>query len=127
MNRELNMKRFAAVTVAFVASFAPSAVPCFAQQKQTPPPGGPPKPFTVPAHETYELPNGMKVTLVPYGNLPKVTLSLVVRTGNLNEPADMPGLADLAGKLMKEGTTSKNSKQIAKDSATISVPLTITI
>ena len=46
----------------------------------------------------------MKVTLVPYGNLPKVTLALVVRTGNLNEPADMPGLADLAGKLMKEGT-----------------------
>ena len=62
MNRELNMKRFAAVTAAFVASFALSAVPCFAQQKQTPPPGGPPKPFTVPAHETYELPNGMKVT-----------------------------------------------------------------
>jgi len=26
-----------------------------------------------------------EVTLVPYGNLPKVTLSLVVRTGNLNE------------------------------------------
>ena len=49
----------------------------------------------------------MKVTLVPYGNLPKVTLSLVVRTGNLNEPADMPGLADMAGKLMKEGTTTK--------------------
>ncbi len=89
----------------------------FAQEKQAPPAGGPPKPFNVPAHETYSLPNGMKVTLVPYGNLPKVTLSLVIRTGNLNEPADMPGLADLVGKLMKEGTTSKSSKQIAEESA----------
>jgi len=93
------------------------AVPAFAQQRQAPPAGGPPKPFTVPAHESYSLPNGMKVTLVPYGNLPKVTLSLVLRSGNLNEPADLPGLADMAGKLMKEGTTTKSSKQIAEESA----------
>ena len=127
MNRELNMKRFAAVTAACVASFGLSAVPAFAQQKQPPPAGGPPKPFTVPAHETYELPNGMKVTLVPYGNLPKVTLSLVLRTGNLNEPADMPGLADLAGKLMKEGTTSKSSKEIAEESARMGGAIDITV
>src|ERR1043166_9846387 len=89
------------------ATFALGTLPLAAQQKQTPPAGGPPKPFNVPAHESYALPNGMKVTLVPYGNLPKVTLSLVVRSGNLNEPADMPGLADMVGKLMKEGTVSK--------------------
>ena len=47
-----------------------------APQKQAPPPGSAPKAFTVPAHETYSLPNGMKVTLVPYGNIPKVTVSL---------------------------------------------------
>src|ERR1700751_510703 len=117
MNPRLNMKAVATVIAAFSATFTLFAAPCFAQEKQTPPAGGPPKPFTVPAHETYELPNGMKVTLVPYGNLPKVTLSLVVRTGNLNEPADMPGLADLTGKLMKEGTTSKSSQQIAEEAA----------
>jgi predicted Zn-dependent peptidase len=127
MNPRLNMKAIATVTAAFAATSTLFAAPCFAQQKQTPPAGGPPKPFTVPAHETYELPNGMKVTLVPYGNLPKVTLSLVVRTGNLNEPAEMPGLADLAGKLMKEGTTSKSSKQIAEDSANMGGAITITV
>ena len=110
MTRGLNMKMFVAVA----AALALVATPSFAQQKQTPPAGGPPKPFTVPAHETYSLPNGMTVTLVPYGNLPKVTLSLVVRTGNLNEPADMPGLADIAGTLMKEGTTTRSSKQIPR-------------
>ena len=127
MNPRLNMQAIATVTAAFAVTSTLFAAPCFAQQKQTPPAGGPPKPFTVPAHETYELPNGMKVTLVPYGNLPKVTLSLVVRTGNLNEPADMPGLADLAGKLMKEGTTSKSSKQIAEDSANMGGAITITV
>src|SRR6476661_7426714 len=109
-----NLMKKIAVTAAV---FALSVLPLAAQQKQTPPAGGPPKPFTVPAYESYSLPNGMKVTLVPYGNLPKVTLSLVLRSGNLNEPADLPGLADMVGKLMKEGTTTKSSKQIAEESA----------
>jgi zinc protease len=122
MTRTLNMKMMAAI-----AAVAPFAAPIFAQQKQTPPTGGPPKPFTVPAHETYTLANGMKVTLVPYGNLPKVTLSLVVRTGNLNEPADTPGLADIAGTLMKEGTATRSSKQIAEESARMGGAVSVTV
>ena len=40
-------------------------------QKQSPPQGGPAKAFTVPAHETYTLPNGRTSTVeilqaVPY-------------------------------------------------------------
>jgi zinc protease len=112
---------FTAATIALCIS------PLAAQEKQAPPAGGPPKPFNVPAHESYALPNGMRVTLVPYGNLPKVTLSLVIRTGNLNEPADMPGLADLAGKLMKEGTTSKSSQQIAEEAAAMGGAVNITV
>lgn len=109
-----------------VATFALSTLP-LAAQKQAPPAGGAPKPFNVPAHESYALPNGMKVTLVPYGNLPKVTLSLVVRTGNLNDPAGMPGLADMVGKLMKEGTTSKSAKQIAEEAAGMGGAVNISI
>src|SRR5215470_1619295 len=86
-------------------------------QKQAPPQGSAPKPFNVPPHENYLLPNGMKVTLVPYGNLPKVTVSLVVNSGNLNEPTELPGLADLMGNLMKEGTKTRSSKQVAEESA----------
>jgi predicted Zn-dependent peptidase len=102
-------------------------LPLAAQEKQAPPAGGPPKPFNVPAHESYALPNGMKVTLVPYGNLPKVTLSLVLRSGNLNDPTDMPGLADIAGKLMKEGTVSRSSKQIAEEAAGMGGAVNITV
>ena len=119
------MKTLKAITI-LAAALAFSS-PLIAQQKQAPPAGGPPKPFTVPAHETYSLPNGMKVTLVPYGNLPKVTLSLVLRTGNLNEPADMVGLADLAGNLMKEGTTKKSSKQVAEEAAAMGGAVNIAV
>jgi len=96
-------------------------------QKQLPPKGGAPKPFTVPAHENYSLPNGMKVTLVPYGNLPKVTVSLVVDSGNLNEPAELPGLAGLMGRLMKEGTKTRSSKQLAEESANMGGSVDVTI
>src|SRR5262244_3170528 len=112
------MKTKISTKIGFAAAIlAVCALSLAAQQKQAPPAGGPPKPFNVPAHESYTLPNGMKVTLVPYGNLPKVTLSLVVRTGNLNDPEGMTGLADMVGKLMKEGTTSRSAKQIAEEAA----------
>jgi predicted Zn-dependent peptidase len=110
-----------------LALFALSLLPLSAQEKQAPPAGGPPKPFNVPYHDSYALPNGMKVTLVPYGNVPKVTVSLVVRTGTLNEPADRLGLADMTGKLMKEGTASRSSKQIAEEAAAMGGAVDITV
>ena len=70
-----------------------------------------------PAHETYSLPNGMKVTLVPYGNIPKVTVSLALRSGNIDESSDKLGLADITGELMKEGTKSMSSEQVAQAAA----------
>lgn len=57
-----------------------AAIPAFGQ-KQTPPTGGAPKAFTLPAHETYTLANGMKVTLVPYGNIPKASVSWLCARG----------------------------------------------
>jgi zinc protease len=83
-------------------------------QKQTPPPGGPPKAFKVPAHETYTLPNGMRVTLVPYGNIPKLDISLSIRAGNLNDPRGVLGVADITGELLKEGTKTLSAKALAE-------------
>src|SRR5450432_4135332 len=86
-------------------------------QKQAPPAGGPPRAFTLPAHESYALPNGMKVTLVPYGNIPKVTLGLVVRAGGIDEAKEQLGVADLTGDLLKEGTTSLSATGVAEAAA----------
>jgi len=86
-------------------------------QKQTPPEGAPAKPFNLPANETYALPNGMKVTLVPYGIIPKATVSVAVDAGRLNERRDRIGVSDLTGDLFKEGTATLTSQQLAESAA----------
>src|SRR5690242_13133062 len=86
-------------------------------QKQTPPEGGPAKAFNVPAHETYSLPNGLKVTLVPYGIIPKVTVDIMVVAGGADEGAGHVGVADLTTDLMKEGTEKLTASQLADEAA----------
>src|ERR1700740_2447518 len=86
-------------------------------QKQTPPEGGPPKAFTVPANETYTLPNGLKVTLVPYGIIPKAAISLAVDAGEINQGAGRVGVASLTTDLMKEGTQKWSAQQVAQAAA----------
>ncbi len=73
-------------------------------QKQTPPEGGTPKDFTLPEKSVFELDNGLSATLVPYGQLPKVAISVIVRTGNIDESANQVWRADVMGDLLKEGT-----------------------
>ncbi len=90
-----------------------------AAQKQTPPEGGPPKPFVLPTPQNFSLPNGMQVTMVPYGSVPKVTISAVMRVGNVNEADDKVWLADLTGNMMKEGTTTRTSEQVAQEAASM--------
>jgi zinc protease len=107
-----HIKKF--VVVLSLAGLA--SIPAMAQ-KQTPPAGGAPKAFAVPAHETYKLANGMQVTLIPYGNVPKVTVNLALRTGNVNEPKEKLGVADITSELLKEGTTSMNAAALAEAAA----------
>lgn len=101
-------------------------VPTFAQ-KQTPPEGTAPKPFAVPANETYTLPNGMKVTLVPYGIIPKAAISVAVDAGNLNEGKNRVGVADLTGELLKEGTVMLTSQQLAQETGAMGSTLNVVV
>jgi predicted Zn-dependent peptidase len=77
---------------------------------------GTPKPFTVPASETYRLPNGMQVTLIPYGIVPKATVSLRVYAGGLNE-GDKTWLSTMTNQLMREGAAGRTGAQIAEAAA----------
>ncbi len=81
------------------------------------PKGGTPKNFVLPEVKTLKLDNGLAITLIPYGNLPKVTVELIVRAGNLNETSEQLQLADLMGSLMKEGTSTLSGRQIAQKAA----------
>jgi zinc protease len=106
--------RLATVLAASLALAAPLGAQ---QAPQQPPPAGTPHDFRLPEGRTFTLPNGMGVTLVPYGTIPKTFIGLYVRSGNLNEVNGETWLADLTGDLMKEGTTSRTAQQVAAEAA----------
>lgn len=102
------MKKFLIYFAAFTCIAATSTA-----QKQLPPEGSAPKDFKLSEKKVQTYPNGLKTTLVTYGSIPKVTVSLIIKTGNVHEGKNQTWLADLTGKLMKEGTSSMNFKTIS--------------
>jgi len=93
--------------------------------QETPPPGGEPKDFRLAEATELELANGLGVTMVQYGKVPKTAVQLVIRTGNIDETADEVWLADLMGDLLKEGTTTRSAEDIAREAASMGGSVTI--
>lgn len=93
-----------------------AAVPLAAQDREAPPAASEARPFTLPTVTRYELPNGMQVTLVPYGKTPQVSIVAAVRTGNIDE-GDNVWLADMAGDMMQKGSGGRTAAQIAEAAA----------
>ena len=96
-------------------------------QKQAPPEPGKPKGFSVPAPRKFKLENGLAVTLVEYGTLPKVTVRLAIRSGNIDEKAQEVWLADLMGDLLSQGTEGKSAAQIAEAAARMGGSLDVNV
>ena len=104
--------------VAILSALAAAAAPLMAQ-RQTPPEGSAPRDFQLAEPREITLPNGLKVVLVEYGQVPKATVSLVVRSGNANETKSQVWLADLTGELMQEGTATRTAEQVANEAASM--------
>lgn len=85
--------------------------------KEEPPKGGEPKNFNLPKKEVVEFNNGLKIVMVPYGSIPKATIRFSIKTGNIDENENQVWLSDLLADLLEEGSTSKNSKEIADEMA----------
>jgi len=105
-----------AVAAAVVACVLLCAAPV-AAEKQAPPQPGKPKDFQVPKPKRFTLANGMKVTFVSYGTIPKASVHLVVRTGNIDETAKQVWVADLVGEMLTQGTATRTASQIAQQAA----------
>lgn len=70
----------------------------------------------IPDVAAYTLPNGMKIFLLEDHELPIVSGSVRVRTGNLFDPADKVGLASITGTVMRSGgTPEKTGDQIDEE------------
>lgn len=115
MNKMKWLKQIVFTGMALIGSLVAQTAP-----KQAPPAGGPPKAFQLPAKQTFSLPNGLRVTMVPYGKLPKVTVAVIVRAGALNEGPDQVWMSDFVGRMIKEGgTTSRRAQQVAQEAASM--------
>lgn len=92
------------------------AVTSFAQ-KEAPPSGGQPKPFVFPKTDDLVLPNGMKVTLVQYGSVPKVAFQAVIYSGTKDDAKGKKAVSETTGLMLKEGTKTRTAEQIALEAA----------
>lgn len=71
------------------------------------------RPLKVPTQHEATLPNGLKVTIVPRGPLPLVSVRLLVRAGAAYD--DRRGAADFAARLLRRGAGGKTADQIADE------------
>jgi zinc protease len=83
-------------------------------RRQMPPPLAP-RPLNLPEHIEITLPNGLGLVVVEDKRLPLVSFRLAFRSGDANDPDDLPGLSDMMSSLMTEGTARRNSRQIAEE------------
>jgi zinc protease len=97
----------ALLAASLLASGAASA------QKETAPAPGAPRDFKVPAASTFTLDNGLEVTMVPFGSMPKVAIELSVRAGNVDEAPDQVWLADMTAHLLQEGTETRSATEMS--------------
>ena len=90
-----------------------------------PPKPGAPKDFRVPEPRRFTLDNGLQVALVQWGDMPKVGVSLAVRSGNAFEQANEIWLSDLTGTMIREGTAKRDATQISRDAARMGGSLSV--
>ncbi|MCI0370409.1 MAG: insulinase family protein [candidate division NC10 bacterium] len=77
--------------------------------------GLPPHPAAATPFATREvLPNGLVLLTAERRALPIVTVRVLVRAGSLHEPADLPGLANLAAVLLPQGTARRTALELSE-------------
>jgi zinc protease len=91
----------------------------------TPPPPAPPRPINWPVISESKLDNGLTVVLVPLHNVPKITAVLSLMAGRGTAYKTQPGVAQLAGRVANEGTTTRTSLQIKQELRSIGGSLTV--
>ena len=119
------MKPILSIVLAMLLAAAPSAAQ--SQFPSEPPKPGAPRDFRVPEPRRFTLANGLQVAMVQWGNMPKVRVTLTLRTGNAFEKANETWLADLTGDLMREGTATRGATEISREAARMGGSLDISV
>jgi predicted Zn-dependent peptidase len=92
--------------------------------RSKPPELGPPPRVALPPIVTRELPNGLKLMIVEHHELPLADFVLLVGSGSTTDPASKTGVANLTATMLREGTTTRKSLDIADQIAYLGINLT---
>src|SRR5215510_12583207 len=125
------MKRISRMTTALALALTASVV--MAQQPQTlkgvvikgkTPVSKEVLKFAMPkAYET-ELSNGLKVIALENHKLPTFAMQMFILSGGLSDPADQTGAALYTASMLREGTKTRSSRQIAEAVESLGATLT---
>jgi zinc protease len=91
--------------------------------RSKPPELGPPPRVALPPILTRELPNGLKLLIVEHHELPLADFILLVGSGSTTDPASKTGVANLTATMLREGTTTRKSLEIADQIAYLGISL----
>lgn len=112
------MKRVVMTSLFVAFTWAPLAA------AEPPPAPGEPRDFVLPASETIRLDNGLRVTFIDFGIVPKVTVYAVTGTGNIDDGFST-WLADVTVEMLKEGTLAHGAADLARVSAEMGGSLSV--
>jgi len=68
----------------------------------------------LPRAQEATLPNGLRIVLLPAHKLPTFNMQMVLLSGGLSDKPDYRGLASFTATLLREGTKTRSSKDIAE-------------
>lgn len=88
-----------------------------------PPELAPPPALDLPPIVTRTLDNGLSLMIVEQHELPVADFIMLVRTGGEADPSRLGGLASLTADMLDEGTATRNSLQIADQTAFLGADL----
>jgi predicted Zn-dependent peptidase len=96
-------------------------------QPQGKPPARARVPAAVPALAPYTLTlkNGMRATFIRTGTARRAFVSLVLETGEIDEPPFGPGLASLTADMLLQGSVARSAQQITSEAAGLGTKLAV--
>src|SRR6266550_8413026 len=94
--------------------------------RSKPPELGPPPKVSLPPIVTRQLPNGLKLMIVEQHELPLADFVLLIGSGGTADPAGKTGIANLTAQMLREGTTTRKSLDIADQIAFLGINLSPT-
>src|SRR5581483_2074235 len=112
--RNIEMRNSALVLILATGILVLCAISTAAQTAQaTPPPPTAPHSTIFPKPVEKNLPNGLRVIVIPRTEMPLVTAQLLIRSGAEVDPANLAGVTEMAAELLTRGTTT-SATQIAE-------------